>query len=215
MAFYNKDDLSYGKEGQDHFAIAMNRYKTGGTFVEIGSNHAMIDNNSYLLEKKYGWKGLMVEYDRQWELTYKDRVSKYIIEDATKLQYHHILNVMDFPSTIDYLQIDLDEENRSTLNVLELFEQTVFPNYKFNAITFEHDIYRSNVYNTREASREIFKRNGYVLVFPDVRHLHNLPMEDWYIHSSIGDDIINGLRTDDSLIWMDVLRRIDTVIPRQ
>ena len=202
-----KNTNSYSKEGQDYFALYVNKFKENGTFVEIGSNDAIKDNNSYFLEKKYNWRGLLVEYDPVYMNSYiQHRTSNFIIQDGTTIDYKTVFAGLKFPNMIDYLQIDLDENNGSTLKALELFDKTIFNNYTFNAITFEHDIYASNSYNTRIKSRDIFKKNGYILVFPDVKHSLNQPFEDWYVHESVGLEFINSIKTDKSLIWMDIMQ---------
>ena len=51
-----------GQSGQDIFVQWALQEKRGGTFLEIGSNDPIQINNSYVLEKDYGWRGIMVEY---------------------------------------------------------------------------------------------------------------------------------------------------------
>jgi hypothetical protein len=186
---------------QDLFAIQVLKNKTNGTFVEIGSNHPIAGNNTYLMESKFNWKGLMIEYDRSFEQLYKDLRpnSIYRIGDARLVDYRGILDENQFPSNIDYLQIDLDVDNKSTLDTLLLMDNTCFDKYKFATITFEHDIYRGNFFDTREISREIFKKRGYELVFPDVAVFFEgryCPFEDWYVHPDLVDmDYVNGIRS--------------------
>ena len=186
---------------QDLFAIRVLKNKTNGTFVEIGSNHPIAGNNTYLMESKFNWKGLMIEYDRSFEQLYKDLRpnSIYRIGDARLVDYRGILDKNQFPSNIDYLQIDLDVNNKSTLDTLVLLDNTCFDKYKFATITFEHDIYRGNFFNTREISRKIFKKRGYELVFPDVAVFfegRHCPFEDWYVHPDLVDmDYVNGIRS--------------------
>lgn len=186
---------------QDLFAIRVLKNKTNGTFVEIGSNHPIAGNNTYLMESKFNWKGLMIEYDRSFEQLYKDLRpnSIYRIGDARLVDYRGILDENQFPSNIDYLQIDLDVNNKSTLDTLLLMDNTCFDKYKFATITFEHDIYTGNFFNTREISREIFKKRGYELVFPDVAVFfegRHCPFEDWYVHPDLVDmDYVNGIRS--------------------
>ena len=181
---------------QDLFAIRVLKNKTNGTFVEIGSNHPIAGNNTYLMESKFNWKGLMIEYDRSFEQLYKDLRpnSIYRIGDARLVDYRGILDENQFPSNIDYLQIDLDVNNKSTLDTLVLLDNTCF-----DKITFEHDIYTGNFFNTREISREIFKKRGYELVFPDVAVFfegRHCPFEDWYVHPDLVDmDYVNGIRS--------------------
>ncbi len=47
--------------GQDFFALSMNGMKRGGYFVEVGAHHGEQLSNTWLLEKEYGWNGLLVE----------------------------------------------------------------------------------------------------------------------------------------------------------
>jgi len=183
---------SYGQSKQDLFAIQWAKYKKNGYFLEIGSNHPITHNNTYLLEKKYNWKGLMIEYDKSFEQLYKlNRPNSiYRIQDATTVNYKEIMDNNNFPVHMDYLQIDLDVDNASTLNTLQLLDNTVFDKYKFASVTFEHDIYRGNYFNTQEISRKIFANRGYVLAFPNVSTWWNNKMcdyEDWYIHPDLVD----------------------------
>jgi hypothetical protein len=62
---------TYSQAAQDLFVETVLKGKLNGYFLEIGSNHPSIHNNTYLLEKKYNWKGLMVEYDKTFEPLYK------------------------------------------------------------------------------------------------------------------------------------------------
>jgi hypothetical protein len=171
--------------GQDKFVIDILKNKQNGFFLEIGSNHPININNTYKLEKEYGWTGLMVEYELSYENLYKiHRTSNYIIQDATTINYLELFQKYSFPKNMDYLQIDLEVENRSTLTTLEVLEKQLFSEYKFATVTFEHDFYRGDYFETRKKSREIFKRYGYTLIFPDAGH-PNFPFEDWYVHPDL------------------------------
>jgi hypothetical protein len=179
--------MYFSQAHQDIFVITCLNNKTNGYFVEIGSNHPVTHNNSYLLESKYSWKGLMVEYDHSFHSLYKQyrKNSIYEINDARKVDYNGILIKNNFPKYIDYLQIDLDVDNRSTLDTLYLLDDTVFDHYTFATVTFEHDIYSGNYFDTRQISRDIFKKRGYELLFPDVKVFWEgkyQPFEDWYVH---------------------------------
>jgi len=182
--------ISYSQCYQDIFVMSMLQHKQGGYFVEIGSNHHKNYNNSYILEKMYNWSGLLVEYDACFKDSYiKQRCSSiYKIGDAQALNYIELLK--DFPKAIDYLQIDLDVNNKSTLNTLYNLDTHIFDNYKFATITFEHDIYSGNHFETRQKSRELFKNRGYILIFPDVCVFWEgeyRAFEDWYIHPDLVD----------------------------
>ena len=104
---------------QDEFILSILNNKKNGFFLEIGSNHPKYINNTYILEKEYNWTGIMVEYDNKWLESYiKERQnSYYIINDATKIDYIKELKNYNAPKHIDYLQIDLEVNNRSTLTI--------------------------------------------------------------------------------------------------
>ena len=180
-------DKTYSQAYQDYFVIKMTNYKQEGTFLEIGSNHPITHNNTNLLRTYYNWKGIMVEYDKSFETLYKNNCenSIYIIDDARSVNYKKLLDDNNFPKNIDYLQIDLDVNNRSTLDTLELLDRTLFDTYTFATVTFEHDIYTGNFFDTREKLRNIFKIRGYDLVSPVVSVFYegrDCEFEDWYIH---------------------------------
>jgi hypothetical protein len=198
-------NMYYSQACQDLFVEKMTQGKHNGCFVEIGSNHPITHNNSYLLESKYNWKGLMVEYDNSFEESYKTqrKNSIYVISDARSVNYKAILDTNQFPKQIDYLQIDLDVDNRSTLDTFLLLNNTVFDRYKFATITFEHDIYRGNYFDTQNISRKILLERGYILVFPNVSVFWEgsfKPFEDWYVHPDLVDmNIVNKVLTTKSL----------------
>lgn len=191
-----------GQAHQDLLVRILHHNKESGHYVEIGANHPKIASNTYLLEKELGWKGLMVELDPQYLPMYQAMRPKGIgvIADATTLDYYRLLQEHHFPSHIDYLQIDLDVDNGSTMQCLEWLEKNVFPSYKFGVITFEHDIYRGDFYDTQRRSRDILSKWGYVRIFSNVsvwEHERWCPFEDWYAHPDlIGEQLVNKVRWD-------------------
>lgn len=52
--------------GQDAFVLATLLFKRGGYFVDFGATDGVTGNNSYILEKSYGWKGILAEPARCW-----------------------------------------------------------------------------------------------------------------------------------------------------
>jgi hypothetical protein len=208
---------SYSQAAQDLFVEKITQGKQNGYFVEIGSNHPITHNNSYLLEKKYNWSGVMVEYDRSFEESYKIHRpnSIYILNDARFVNYKDILDTNHFPKHIDYLQIDLDVDNKSTLDTFMLLNDTVFDTYTFATITFEHDIYTGNYYNTQSISRKILLERGYILVFPNVSVFWNgsyKQFEDWYVHPDLVDmDLVNKILTTKSLNTQEIKSILTTI----
>jgi len=182
------DSIPYSQCLQDTFVKYITKNKRNGYFLEIGTNHYCFHNNTFSLETINNWKGALVEYDFTFKEGYEKhrKNSIYRIGDAQKVNYRELLK--DFPDNMDYLQIDLDVDNMSTLNTLILLNNTIFDKYKFATITFEHDIYRGNYFNTQKISRKIFADRGYVLLFPDVCVFWEngyKAFEDWYIHPEL------------------------------
>jgi hypothetical protein len=184
----------FGGAAQDYFVRKVLKDKTHGTFVEIGSNHPILVNNTYIMEAGLGWTGFMVECLEEYTRDYpRIRPRSYHLNcDATKINWLEEFEKVNFPKNIDYLQIDLDVANRSTLDVLEAMDRQIFDNYKFATITFEHDIYTGNHFDTRRISREIFEKRGYFRVFSDVHAGDHSTgtygeFEDWYVHPDLVD----------------------------
>jgi hypothetical protein len=148
-----------------------------------------------LLEKKYDWKGIMVEYESKYLPLYKKHRpnSIHLINDATEIDYKNVFETNNMPTTFDYLQIDLEVSNGVTIKTLQKLDNEVFDTYKFATVTFEHDIYHTNFANTRLESRNIFTRRGYICVFEDINNEDN-PYEDWYVHPDLVDmNYVNNL----------------------
>jgi hypothetical protein len=194
--------------GQDIFVLSCLNYKRNGTFLEIGSNDPISINNSYILEKEYGWKGVMIEYEARFLPLYKLHRpnSTHIIADATKLDYRTC--GASLPEHIDYLQIDLEAEHESTILALRKVHDELMGTHKFATVTFEHDIYRGDFFSTRAESRYLFDTEGYVRVFSDVKY-NNSAFEDWYVHPDLVDmEYINSIKSDASLDYRDILARL-------
>ena len=63
--------MFYSQACQDKFIVNVLKGKRDGFFLEIGSNDPIVINNTYTLEKNYGWKGIMVEFSPTFEASYK------------------------------------------------------------------------------------------------------------------------------------------------
>ena len=141
------------------------------------------------------------------------------MDDARNIDYVNLFKNNNVPQIVDYLQIDLEASNGSTIQTLEKFNTTIFNEYKFATVTFEHDIYEGNFFNTRERSREIFKNQGYIRVFNDIHNKEPVFVyEDWYVYPSLVDmNYVNTLITNNtskyvsnhitgiSLDWRDIV----------
>ena len=131
----------------------------------------------------------MIEYNPMWLPSYKAirKNSIHVIDDATKIDYKNLLK--NSPKDIDYLQIDVEAENGSTIETLEKLDNEILDTYRFAVVTFEHDYYRAGDYkDTRTKSREIFEKRGYKKVFFDVNdNSPEVVFEDWWVHPDLVD----------------------------
>jgi hypothetical protein len=162
----------------------------------------------------------MIEYDNSFLSLYKEHRpnSIHIIDNATKIDYKNLFETNNMPLIFDYLQIDLEVSNGSTMQTLEKLDNEIFDTYKFATITFEHDIGYSDFANTRDKSRYIFNKRGYICVFKDIHNIEpKYVYEDWYVHPDLVDmTYINKLMennkqyyvpnsiTDKSINWQDI-----------
>jgi len=194
--------LNYnGQAEQDKFVCNILNNKTNGFFVEVGSNHPIKINNTYVLENSLKWTGLMFEYQRgKFEKLYKKHRpnSNYIFGDGVHANYQEIFDTYKAPKNIDYLQLDIDPPQK-TLRVLQNLNEQAMDSYKFAVVTFEHDYKgKKDRLPMREESRKILKDRGYYLVFGDIANMKPMWVyEDWYVHPDLVDmDYVKKLQSD-------------------
>lgn len=57
---------STAQSRQDVFVLSQLNFKRGGFFVEFGATNGIDHSNTYLLEKEFGWEGILAEPARCW-----------------------------------------------------------------------------------------------------------------------------------------------------
>jgi len=174
---------SYSKECQDLFILSVLNKKTNGPYVEIGAAHAINENNTYLLESEFDWRGISFEIDSGLASSFSVRKNPCICTDATLVDYTDLFEKYNLGNHIDYLQLDIDPP-AVTLSALKKID---FTKFSFSVITFEHDAYQESYgyggeYERLE-SRRILESYGYTRVITNVTH-KGLEFEDWYINES-------------------------------
>lgn len=193
--WFNKKLIYRGQAYADRFVLNCTNFKTNGYFLELGSRHPKENNNSYILENEFGWKGVMVDREATYEQDYKTERpnSVAIIEDATEINYTKVFEENNFPPNLDFFQLDLEVRDNTALKTLLKINDELLDHYRFSTITMEHDIYTgfSNAIETRVKSREILKERGYYLVFEDILDPPDVcvdyPYEDWWVHPDLVD----------------------------
>lgn len=169
----SKSITSYGQVMQDMFVLTVLEGKRNGSYLEIGSADPIIFNNTYLLEKDFGWRGVSIDIDlKQINKFRLHRSNPSICADATTFNYDVLEN------EYDYLQVDCEPPNVS----YAVLEKTI-SNKKFKVITFEHDAYKEGD-EFRKKSRELLSKD-YVLTVADVSFDKTGFFEDWWVHKSV------------------------------
>lgn len=168
----------YSDDRQDEFVYNLLKFKRDGYYLDIGSGASVGSNNSYFFES-LDWKGICIEKNPIFNDSYKDRTCIYINEDALRVYYEYVLFENNFPASIDYLSLDVDEQTTEVLKILPLDK------YRFKVITIEHDgHYYGDLY--KKPQREILKYHDYFLLCEDVLNQSGRNIgkehawEDWY-----------------------------------
>jgi hypothetical protein len=184
-----------GQARQDEFVANILNFKENGHFLDVGSCHAISTNNTYHFES-LNWRGVCIEKNAEHNQSYNERKCHFLNEDATKIDYSALLKNRGYPSQIDYLSLDIDDESTTVLKKLPLDK------FRFSVITIEHDFYiHGGIF--RDAQRQILKNYGYVLLFGDVLVPHadgmgpNLAFEDWWVdHTTLDENVIRKITAE-------------------
>jgi len=189
----------YSDARQDQFVANLLNFKKDGYCVDIGSCHSIISNNTFTFQE-LGWTSISVEINSQYNDSYYTRQKgTHYNEDALKINYKEVFEENEFPNVIDYLSLDVDTLSLSVLKILP------FSEYRFKAITIEHDAY---LYGDkyRSEQRKILTELGYQLIcsnvlVPNPGHEgykgEDCPFEDWWIHPLEFDkDLIERIESD-------------------
>ena len=117
------------------FALRLCGDKYNGTYVEVGSSHWLENNDTYMLEKYFGWTGVGIEIEQYYVNDYTNNRSNPCIHgDATKFNWDKYFEENNFPKQIDHLSIDTDSANLLSLMNMPLSR------YRFSTIVVENKI---------------------------------------------------------------------------
>jgi FkbM family methyltransferase len=183
-----KIENNYSQVFQDIFVLSMLNGKENGTFLEIGGARPFERNNTALLEKQFGWKGVSIENNVSFANEYKkERPSTIVLcNDALTIDYNKLLTEYYDETIIDYLQLDIEPAK----NTYDCMLKIPFDKYKFAVITYEHDYYIDRTQSYREKSRKFLQEKGYVLVANDISPEGKSNFEDWWVHPDLIDENI-------------------------
>ena len=93
------NNTQYSQNGQDLFVLKKLNYKRNGYFVEIGVGDGIHISNTYLLEKDYGWTGILCESN-------KNKYDSILKKRKCKLLTDPIYSVSNMEVEFSYSSID-------------------------------------------------------------------------------------------------------------
>ena len=191
---------------QDIFVLYTLNWKRNGFFVEFGSTNGFDLSNSYLLEKDFGWKGILCEPASVWKEDLKKNrnsildfrcvwktsgktvdlivPSKPEFSKISTLKTPKSLNVAQSEKVETVSLIDLLNTYNAPKNIDYLSIDTEGSEYEILE-AFDFSKYRISIitceHNFSKKREKIFKllnKNGYQRVFQGLSR-----WDDWYIKS--------------------------------
>jgi FkbM family methyltransferase len=127
---YSKSQLQ-----QDLFVLLSFKFKSGGFFVEFGATDGLNLSNTYMLEKNFGWKGILAEPARSWHASLRKNRSaeietKCIWKETGKvLQFNETkvgeLSTLDSFSNQDMHAYSREDGIKYTVETISLFDLLV------------------------------------------------------------------------------------------
>jgi FkbM family methyltransferase len=92
--------ISKSQLGQDLFVLSKLDFKRGGFFVEFGATNGIDLSNTYLLEKEFGWKGILAEPAKRWHEGLRNNRTGPVETDCVW---------SDSTSTLPFNEVDIGE----------------------------------------------------------------------------------------------------------
>jgi len=194
----NKKKLSKSQIFQDLFAYFFSNCKKKGTFIEIGGGNGVDLSNSYILEKKFKWRGVICEPDSRLHSNILAKrkcflETRPVSSSVNKNIYFYFKGLYDSYASLSYSPsakklksislnnlikkyqlgknidyISIDTEG----NELDIIKNFNFNKYNVKIFKIEHNFKKK----IRERIYKILKKNNYQRVFKYISY-----MDDWYI----------------------------------
>ena len=169
-------ETNYSRHFQDMFVLSVLDGKRNGTFIEIGSGHPTLFNNTKLLEEQFDWKGVSIDNSERFaHLFSRERNTTMIFADAATSNYEGLFKQHCIEEHVDFLRINAEGASISALNEIP------FAKHEFGIIQFQHNACWWGE-QFREESRKKLQEIGYILLVHDVAVDGSQNYEDWWVH---------------------------------
>jgi FkbM family methyltransferase len=109
---------SQSQLGQDIFALFELGFKTGGYFVEFGATDGISLSNTYVLEKEFGWRGIIAEPAMRWHKDLKSNRNchvelKCVWRDSGSVLTFHETDQGEYSTIDSYSSSDIHNQGRT------------------------------------------------------------------------------------------------------
>ena len=169
-------EKNYSRHFQDMFVLSILDGQRNGTFVEIGSGHPELFNNTLLLEKDFGWKGISLDNsERMCHIFSRHRNTNITLADAATTDYKALFKQNCLEQRIEFLRINAEHAS------IEALKRIPFDKYEFSVLQFQHNAVWWGK-DFKEESRKLLSKIGYILLVADVAVDPKSPYEDWWVH---------------------------------
>ena len=173
---YDNIETNYSRHFQDIFVLSVLDGKRNGTFVEIGSGHPTLFNNTKLLEEEFDWKGISLDNSERFAHIFsRERNTTMVLADASTSHYDGLFKQNCLEEHIDFLRINAEGASIAALNNMP------FDKHEFGIIQFQHNACWWGE-QFREESRKKLQEIGYILFVSDVAVDNSQNYEDWWVH---------------------------------
>lgn len=169
--------------GQDIFVLCQSNFKKNGFFIEFGATDGVEISNTYILEKEFGWHGILAEPAKTWHKSLKKNRSSIIDERCVWSESKRKIDFRETDSqelsTIEsYSSLDMHKSERIAGNVYQV--ETI----SLMDLLVEHNAPKDIDYlsiDTEGSEFEILKKfdfNKYNIKIITIEHNFNIMREE-------------------------------------
>ena len=195
---------------QDIFVISNHRGKKNGYFVEFGATDGIGLSNTFLLEKEYGWNGILVEPGKNWrEELVKNRKGRIDFRCVAANSKNYVaFNEATSPELSTIAGFENHDQNKrttkstysvETVSLIDLLiehdapkkidyisidtegtEFDILKNFDFGEYKFKIMTVEHNFTSERDKIFQLLNANGYHRIWSEFTQF-----DDWYINPSV------------------------------
>lgn len=207
---FANNQKSHAQLFQDLLVLFLLKEKQGGYFVEFGAADGIFLSNSALLEKEYGWNGIVAEPSARWDLALR-RNRRCAVDlrcvwktSGEKLRFSETHNaefstISNFKSVDDHDRRNSREYEVETVSLNDLLSQhgapseidylsidtegsemSILQELDFSKWSFKIITVEHNFQKQRASLHALLSSRNYIRVFETISSF-----DDWYVNPSV------------------------------